>query len=263
MKIGLFDSGLGGLIILRAVTKLLPQYDFEFYGDTANLPYGDKTEEEILELTRSGILHLFRRDCLLIIIACNTASAETLRTLQDTILTGEYSDRRILGVIIPTVEEVIERGDKKVALLATKRTVESKKYDREFAKFIKHPELQTIAETRLVTLLENNQIDEAEVIIKSHIKDVIKNKCDSLILGCTHFSLLKDYARNLSGEEEIRIISQDEIIPEKIRKYLSRHPEIESRLSRNSTRSIYLTDPNSKYDAIIANILGGTFIAEN
>ena len=108
MKIGFFDSGLGGLTILKAVTQALPSYDYEYFGDTAHVPYGNKSEEEIYELTKAGVEHLFEQECALVIIACNTASAETLRKLQDTFLKEEYPDRNILGVIIPMVEEVLE-----------------------------------------------------------------------------------------------------------------------------------------------------------
>ena len=129
MNIGFFDSGLGGLLILKAVARALPQYDYIYFGDTANLPYGDKTETEVYELTKAAIEELFNRDCLLVIVACNTASAESIRRIQDTYLKEEYHDRRILGVIVPTVEEVIEKGFKRAILLATTRTVESGKYE--------------------------------------------------------------------------------------------------------------------------------------
>lgn len=261
MKIGFFDSGLGGIIILKAVTKLLPQYDYEFYGDTANLPYGDKSEEQVRELTRVGINHLFAKDCLLVIVACNTASAETLRYLQETLLQGKYSDRRILGVIIPTVEEVIKNGDQKVSILATKRTIDSKKYKKEFAKFVRPPRLESHAETNLVTLLEANKMEEAKAIIKSHIEKAILHKCTSLILGCTHFSLLKDYAK-MQSHCKLKIIAQDEIIPDKLKEYLERHPEIHEKLSLEGKRNIYLTNKESNYTELLANMVGGVFLAE-
>ena len=127
MTIGLFDSGLGGLTILRAVVKQLPQYDYVYYGDTANLPYGDKSEAEIYDLSVAAMDYLFGEGCALIIVACNTASAETLRKLQDEYLPKHYPERRILGVIIPTVETLIADGVEAALLLATKRTVESQK----------------------------------------------------------------------------------------------------------------------------------------
>ena len=135
MKIGFFDSGLGGLTIMSAVIKKLPQYDYEFYGDTANLPYGDKSEEEIFNLTKRGIDNLFKKNCLLIIVACNTASAETLRELQNNYLIKNYPERKILGVIIPTIETLKEEEIQHAILIGTNRTINSKKYDLELIKY--------------------------------------------------------------------------------------------------------------------------------
>ncbi len=261
MKIGFFDSGLGGLIILKAVAKHLPQYDYEFYGDTANLPYGDKSEAVILALTKQGIFHLFDRGCSLVIVACNTASAETLRTLQDSILTDKYQDHRILGVIIPTVEEVIEARSKRVCVLATKRTIDSGKYEREFAKFTERPEVIGVAESRLVPLIESNEDEAAARIIKEHVIRARAENCDALILGCTHFSLFKDVAREV-GWGVVTIYSQDEIIPQKIENYLARHPEITSKLSNTGKREIVLTEHKPTYDRLTAEFLGGVYMGE-
>ena len=131
MKIGLFDSGLGGLTILKAIVKELPQYNYVFYGDTAHLPYGDKAEAEIYELTREGVRHLFEAGSALVIIACNTASAETARRLQQEFLPTEYPERKILGIIVPTIEVLEFSEPTKVVLIGTTRTVESGKYQLE------------------------------------------------------------------------------------------------------------------------------------
>lgn len=259
MKIGFLDSGLGGLIILKSVAKELPDYDYEYYGDTANLPYGDKSEEEILALTKAGVIHLFERDCALVIVACNTASAESLRKLQDTILVGEYSAKRILGVIIPTVEAVVETGIKDVALIATRRTVESKKYDLEFAKLEANINLLSKAISELVPLIEANKDDEAFGLLSKHLEEPIFKNKKLLILGCTHYSVLKDMLRERLGKGVV-VISQDELIPGKLKDYLERHPEIKNTLSKNATRNIFLTDTNKSYDRIIANLLGGALV---
>lgn len=260
MKIGFFDSGLGGLIILKAVTVLLPNYDYEFYGDTAHLPYGDRSEEEIFQLTKNGVTHLFERDCALVIIACNTASAETLRRLQDSILVGEYAGRRILGVIIPTVEEVVLQTKNNVALIATKRTIESHKYTRELEKFSTTIKLHATALSALVPLIEAGSYREARVVIENYISQV-PPQTEALILGCTHYSLLKDDIRSLAGEGLV-VFSQDEIIPQKLAHYLDHHPEISKTLSNTGVRNIFLTDTSSKYDHIIKTILGGVLLAE-
>lgn len=260
MKIGFFDSGLGGLIILKAVARLLPQYDFEYYGDTANVPYGDKTEAEIYNLTKAGVEHLFSRDSALIVIACNTASAETLRKLQDTILVDEYRDRRILGVIIPTVEEVIDSGVKEVMLFATKRTVESQKYDKEFNKLDSNIKLNAKALPALVPLIEGGDWDKAQILLSTETALAIESGSKNIILGCTHYSLLKEKVRAIEGVGEV--YSQDEIIPQKLADYLDRHPEIAQRLSNTGKREIVITKHNPHYDCLTAQFLGGVYLPE-
>jgi glutamate racemase len=260
MKIGFFDSGLGGLIILKAVAKLLPQYDYEYFGDTANVPYGDKTEAEIFALTKAGVEHLFQRECALVIIACNTASADTLRKLQDTILVGEYEDKRILGVIIPTVETVKDSGVKEVMLFATKRTVESQKYNKEFKKLDSSLQLNAKALPELVPLIESGEWDKAEEMLCAETKQVIEAGCKDIILGCTHYSLLKDKVRVVAGVGEV--YSQDEIIPQKVADYLQRHPEITQKLSNTGKREIVITKHNPHYDRLTAEFLGGIYLPE-
>ncbi len=162
MKIGVFDSGLGGVLILKAIAKELPDYDYEYYGDTKHVPFGDRSESEIYEFTKQAVEHLFEKGCLIVILACNTASAETLRKLQDEYLSENYPDRRILGVIIPVVEEVIDHTCKQVVLFGTQRTVGSGKYHLELGK---RNEIQTkieaVATSELVPLLEKGELDEA------------------------------------------------------------------------------------------------------
>jgi glutamate racemase len=260
MKIGFFDSGLGGLVILKAVARELPQYDYEFYGDTANLPYGNKTEEEIFELTKKGIEHLFNKDCLIVVIACNTASAETLRNLQDNFLAENYAGRRILGVIIPTVEEVIESGIKNVLMIATKRTVESNKYDRELAKFENSPKIISIATPALVPIIEMGDIEAALEEAKNVISKV--GEVEGVILGCTHYSVLESKLTPYLAGQKIRVFSQDKIIPSKLRTYLENHPEFENRLSQEGKRNIFLTDNSTRYDSVIQELLGSSLIGD-
>ena len=146
---------------MGAVIKELPQYDYEFYGDTANLPYGDKSEEEIFSLTKQGIETLFQKGCLLIIVACNTASAETLRKLQREYLDQNYPDRRILGVIIPTIETLQTEKIQQAILIGTNRTIESKKYEIELDKKMISTRLTSIATPALVPLIEDKKYNEA------------------------------------------------------------------------------------------------------
>lgn len=262
MRIGFFDSGLGGLTILKAVTIDLPQYDYVFLGDTKNLPYGDKTEEQIYEFTKVGIEELFRRGCILAIIACNTASAETLRKLQESILVGQWQDRRILGVIIPTVEALIGHGSKNVLMIATQRTVSSGKYERELASRSSTLLFRGVATPTLVPLIEDGNVDKAtamaiEVIDGICVKD---RTIDTIVLGCTHYTKLKDGLRAHCGVG-VRVFSQDEIIPARVAWYLGAHPEIKERLTMGGTRTIILTEHRADYDHIAGELLGGTLIS--
>ncbi len=260
MNIGFFDSGLGGLLVLKAVAKALPQYDYIYYGDTANLPYGDKTEEEIYELTKKAISELFARDCALVIVACNTASAESIRRLQDTYLKEEFPDRRILGVIVPTIEEVAKAGCKRALLIATKRTVESGKYERELRKIDAAISLKSVATPELVPLIELCE-DEAALSVAVRVLENEAREGDVAILGCTHYILLKDALRKHFGET-LTIISQDEVIPKKLSDYLERHGEITSLLTNTGKRQIVLTKHRPDYDRLTAEFLGGVYVPE-
>lgn len=259
MKIGFFDSGLGGLTILKAVVEKLPQYDYEYYGDTAHLPYGDKSEEEVYQLTKNGVTHLFENDCVLVIIACNTASAETLRRLQDSFLLERYPNRRILGVIIPTVEAVIETNIPSVAVMATNRTVESKKYNREFAKFVSGPVVHLVATPGLVPLIEVGELEAAMELVYGHLENLLATGVTGLILGCTHYTLLAEtITTHVNGKLEV--FSQDTIIPPKLTKYLQRHPEMQSILTTTGARNIFLSADRPEYDLIVSHLLSETMM---
>jgi len=261
MKIGFFDSGLGGLIVLKVVAQALPDFDYIYYGDTKNLPYGDKTESEIFELTKAGLGELFKNDCSLVIIACNTASSETLRKLQDEYLPEYYPDRKILGVIIPTVETVIGNCPTEVLLIATARTINSGKYELELNKRIGNTiKLHNVATPQLVPLIESQEHRQAELEAKSVIDIQIANHpgISVVILGCTHYTLLKDYLR--AAFPNLIFISQDEVIPKKLELYLEAHPEIKRKLSNNKTRHIVLTENRPSYDKVASEFLNGVFV---
>ncbi len=234
MKIGFFDSGLGGLIILRSTRKRMSEYDYMAYFDTANLPYGDKSEPEVCALTVKGIANLYENGCVLVVLACNSASVRTLRYLQDTWLNNTYPDRKLLGVVIPTVETVVESGMKKVMLLATERTISSNKYTMEIMKRDNTVSLDMVATPWLVPMLEKGEVSEAVESLKNILERHIENNGEGVILGCTHYSLLSSRLR-LLYKGKLSFFSQDEIIPNKLENYFTRHPEIENRLSRGGT----------------------------
>lgn len=258
MKIGFFDSGLGGLLIVHAVAKYMPQYEYVYYGDTANLPYGDKTEAEIYELTKAGIEYLFEAGCALVIIACNTASAETLRISQDNWLPQKHPERRILGVIIPTLEYCVEQGVTNPLLLATRRTVDSKKYERE-VRLKKFPlQLTAVATPALVPLIEAGEIDSAVAMVVEVIEEKRSQHptIDSVILGCTHYSALAVRLR-AHYQDIIKIIPQTEIIPHKLADYIERHPELQIKTheQRNSPIQIHLTKERPEYAVFLNTIV--------
>lgn len=251
MKIGFFDSGLGGLIILDAVRRHMPEYDYLFFGDTANLPYGDKSEEEIHALTYRGIKQLFDAGALIVIVACNTASSASVRKHQDDMLRREYPDRKLLGVIIPTVEELDKSESDHTLLIGTERTVSSRKYEIELKKIDPRFTLLSHATPALVPLIESGDIASACTKVTELLTSTYPD-ISTLVLGCTHYTLLKECLRGaLRG---VTVISQDEIIPQKLHDYLRHHPEIEGRLSKQGSIDIHLSAENTRYDMIRTTI---------
>lgn len=238
MTIGFFDSGIGGFHVMERVMQHMPQYSYVFYGDSKHLPYGDKSEAEIYQLTRNAVWYLFSaHNAEIVVLACNTASADTLRRLQDEFLKSRYPNRRVLGVIIPTIEAVLQAGHKKPLLIATTRTVSSGKYERELAKFDPSIALKAHATPHLVPLIEAGRLDEACDSLAPVFDTHRAEGGDSVILGCTHYGLLTTKLRERHGGA-LHIIAQEEIIPRKLQDYLERHPEIEALLSKKGEREV-------------------------
>lgn len=237
MKIGIFDSGLGGLVIAESIIQSLPEYDYVYLGDTARVPYGNRSRESVLTFTKEAVSYLFRQDCQLIIIACNTASAEALRVIQQEYLPKNYPDRRVLGVIIPTVEMVKEHQI--VGVLATQSTVNSGSYIQELQKHEKSVKIIQQAAPLLVPLIENDELAFLPPILEKYLRPF--KSIDTLILGCTHYSVIKNQIKEQLGES-VTILTQDEIIPAKLKEYLERHPKIEQLLSKKGGREYCVTD---------------------
>lgn len=251
MKIGVFDSGLGGLAIARAIAELLPQYDYLYLGDTKRVPYGSRSQETIHEFTGQALDFLFDNDCRLVVIACNTASAESLRKSQQEYLPRNFPERRILGVIIPTAEAAVESGAKNVGVLATSSTVESGAYARELHRCSTEVNITQHAAPLLVPIIENDGLKYLDPILNDYLEGL--NNIDSLILGCTHYCLIKDQVRaRFKGP----VISSDEVVPAKLADYLRRHPEMEIELSRNGSRRYCVTDLTPSYQAFAHRLMG-------
>jgi glutamate racemase len=254
MKIGVFDSGLGGLAISEAIMRLLPEYDYLYLGDTKRVPYGGRSQETIHEFTSQALQYLFDNDCQLIILACNTASAEALRKSQQEYLPKHFPDRRVLGVVIPTAEAVFEASETShVGVLATRSTVESGAYVREITKQNQSARVTQQAAPLLVPLIEHGGRKYIREALTDYIMPLQEVGVQSLILGCTHYCMVKQIAREVSG---VAVISQDEVVPAKLAVYLRRHPEIETVLGRSSMRQYHVTDVTPGYLDFACEISG-------
>jgi glutamate racemase len=256
MKIGVFDSGLGGLLILRSLARRLPEYDYVYLGDTQRVPYGNRSPQIIAQFLEEAVDFLFKKDCALIVVACNTASSEALRYIQQQYLPKHYPDRRVLGVIIPSVEVALENGRGslgRLGVLATAGTVRSETYVAEAQKLNPQVKVYQSAAPLLVPLIENDGTRWAEPILRSYLDPLAKKKVQKIILGCTHYPALKCEIRRLAG---VPVVSQDEILPAKLKDYLRRHPEIDSRLSKQRGRELLVTDLTPAYEKLARRWFG-------
>lgn len=250
--IGVFDSGYGGLTVLREIVRKLPQYDYVYLGDNARTPYGTRSFETVYQYTLECVRHLFDRGCGLVVLACNTASAKALRNIQQLDLPTLAPDKRVLGVIRPTTE-VIGRYSKtgQVGILATPGTVMSGSYVVEIGKFF--PALRVFQEAcpMWVPLVENGEhgSDGADYFVKQHLDRLLVQSpdIDTLLLACTHYPLLLDKIRQYAPSG-ITILSQGGIVADSLANYLIRHPELEAQCSRYGGRMFLTTDSTEDFD---------------
>jgi glutamate racemase len=260
--IGVFDSGYGGLTVLREIVHTLPQYDYLYLGDNARTPYGTRSFDTVYQYTLECVRHLFDRGCRLVILACNTASAKALRNIQQLDLPTMYPgldgpDRRVLGVIRPTTE-VIGTYSKtgQVGILATRGTVTSESYRVEIEKFF--PGLQVFQEAcpMWVPLVENGEYDSAgaDYFVQQHIDRLVAQSpdIDTILLACTHYPLLLDkirqYVPGLDGPDNTTILTQGSIVADSLADYLIRHPELEQQISQHGRRTFLTTDSTEDFD---------------
>ena len=240
----------------KAIIKHLPKYDLLYLGDTKRVPYGNRSQATVYDFTAKAVEFLFSQDCLLVILACNTASAQALRKIQCELLPKKYPDRKVLGVIIPTLETVSQDlHTKKVGVLATQSTVASHIYKAELEKL--NPKLKVLetAAPLLVPLIENGGGKFAQPFLKEYLKPILKFKADSLVLGCTHYPLFKRFfAKQLP--KRVKIYSQEEILPKKLQLYLKNHPEIDSRLSKQAKHAFTVTDLNVNLQSSAKTLFG-------
>lgn len=260
--IGVFDSGYGGLTILNAIRRHLPQYSYLYLGDNARAPYGTRSFALVYEFTLSAVRALFDRGCSLVILACNTASAKALRSIQQRDLPAIDHSRRVLGVIRPTVEALgsISRSGH-VGVLATPGTVKSHSYSLEIAKL--YGSDMTVVETpcpMLVPLIENSEAHSpgARYFVDKYVAQALAAdpETDTLVLGCTHYPLIADAIADAAGPD-VRIVAQGDLVAQSLADYLQRHPEIETRCERGASVSYLTSEESSKFDAM-ASLFTGT-----
>lgn len=251
-SIGVFDSGFGGLTVLWEFVKSLPQYDYLYLGDNARSPYGPRSFDTVYRYTLQCVEWLVKQNCPLIILACNTASAKALRTIQQNDLQRLNPQARVLGVIRPTTETIGQHTKTKhVGILATQGTVQSQSYLIEIQKFFPDIVIEQEACPMWVPLVENNehQNDGADYFVQKHISQILsRNKnIDTLLLACTHYPLLKEkIEKNLP--KHVKLIAQGEIVAASLKDYLHRHTEIEAKLSKEGKRSFYTTDSAQDFE---------------
>jgi glutamate racemase len=249
--IGVFDSGYGGLTVLKAIRRKLPEYDFLYLGDNARTPYGTRSFRVVYEYTLQCVKYLFDQGCPLIIIACNTASAKALRNIQQLDLPTMAPDRRVLGVIRPCVEKVSEiTMNGRIGVLGTQGTIASLSYPIELEKWSGGKVISTVQEAcpMWVPLVENYEIDSpgTNYFVEKNIKELLNKdpEIDTIILGCTHYPLLLDTIKKYLPPL-IGLVDQGEVVAEKLQDYLTRHPEIENRISAQG-QVRYLTTETSE-----------------
>jgi glutamate racemase len=249
--IGIFDSGLGGLTILDGIRHRMPQYDFIYLGDNARAPYGTRSFDVVYQFTLQAVKKLFSMGCPLIILACNTASAKALRSIQQKYLPQAFPNRRVLGVIRPTAEVVgTLTKSNHIGILATEGTVRSESYKLEIQKLYPATTIVGQACPMWVPLVENGEYDKpgADYFIKDSIDKLLTadSQIDTIILGCTHYPLLLPKIKQYTPKG-ITLIPQGKYIAESLQEYLQRHQEMEHNITKGGTCKYFTTESSEKF----------------
>lgn len=250
--IGVFDSGYGGLTILSELKKSLPEYDYLYLGDNARSPYGTRSFDVVYEFTLEAVEFLFAQGCELIILACNTASAKALRTIQQQILPNKYPGKRVLGVIRPTSEIVGNFSKSKhIGIVATEGTIKSESYLIEIEKFFPELNVSQKACPMWVPLIENalHETEGGKWFVENDVQELLAqdSSIDTILLACTHYPLLSEIIEG-SVSNKVKIISQGEIVAKSLKDYLARHPEIDLNCSKNRKIEFLTTENHLDFD---------------
>jgi glutamate racemase len=265
--IGVFDSGYGGLTVLSAIRAQLPQYDFIYFGDNARAPYGNRSFDVVYEFTLEAVNFLFEQGCPLVILACNTASAKALRTIQQKDLPALSSSNRVLGVIRPSTEVLGElTHSKHVGILGTQGTINSNSYPIELAKFAPDIEVHQHACPMWVPLIENQQYEHpaGKQFILEDVQQLLSTneQIDTILLACTHYPVLQEQLQQLVGPN-IQIVPQGPIVAEKLAAYLDAHPEMEQRLSKKGEVGFFTSETPVVFNQKASHFFGQKVEAEH
>lgn len=249
--IGVFDSGYGGLTILEKFREILPEYDYIYLGDNARTPYGTRSFDVVYEYTLQCVKKLFEMNCELVVLGCNTASAKALRTIQQNDLPKLSPDRRVLGVIRPTVEVISDyTKTNHVGILGTQGTIQSGSYPIEINKLFPEVKVTSQACPMWVPLIENNEYQSpgADYFVKKYVDNLLRNDplIDTIVLGCTHYPLLLKKIRQYIPPH-IQVIAQGAIVAESLKNYLSRHTDMNKKISKNGNCLFYTTESVEKF----------------
>lgn len=265
--IGIFDSGYGGLTILSEIRCCLPDYDYIYLGDNARAPYGTRSFDVVYDFTLEAVKYLFSQGCHLVILACNTASAKALRSIQQKNLPEIDPTRRVLGVIRPTVEKIDKiTFSRHIGILGTPGTINSHSYDMELEKLF--PDITTIGQAcpMWVPLVENreHESDGADYFVRKYINTLLKSDVaiDTIILACTHYPLLLNKIRK-AIPNNINILSQGDLVAESLKDYLLRHPEIEHKCTKNGRCTFLTTENSEKFEELASQFLKTTISAKH
>lgn len=244
--IGVFDSGFGGLTILKKFWEQLPNYNYIYLGDNARAPYGSRSFETVYNYTLQAVKKLFSLNCPLVILACNTASAKALRSIQQNDLPKINTQNRVLGIIRPTAEEIIKyTKTKKIGILGTSGTINSNSYKLEINKLYPEIEVYQQACPMWAAIVENGDANfyGTDAFIKRDVENLLtqNQKIDTIVMGCTHYPLLENKIRKFLPEN-ITLVNQNSIVAKSLTNYLQRHPEMENRLTKKSQTTFYTSE---------------------
>lgn len=262
-KIGIFDSGYGGLSIMRDVVRVLSDYDYVYLGDSARTPYGPKTADEVKIYTCEAVDFLSDQGCELIILACNTASAQTLRWIQQQHLPAHHPDKKVLGVLIPAAEAAVEMTkNNRVGVMATAGTVQAGSFVDELQKLRPNIKVFQQACPKLVELVEAGEVHDETLrrAIVEYSAPLIAQKVDTIILGCTHYELIQPAIAEVLPAD-IQLVAEGFVVASKLADYLSRHPEIASKLTTTQQQLFYTTGDVTNFTALGSYFYGEPLVA--